>query len=118
MKLAVLTPAPEYRADWRWAYDGGEAQSGPVPRPGKPQVHRASCRAKAPGAPISAPPPLTPKQARTTPEDNGRGQSADRTLGWDWKVDKKGGRQFRVYQWNGYRYAQVLFNNVAPPPSK
>ena len=55
-----------------------------------------------------------PKQARTTPEDNGRGQSADKTLGWDWKVDKKGGRKFRVYLWNGARYAQVLYNDIPP----
>jgi hypothetical protein len=42
----------------------------------------------------------------------GSGQSADRTLGWDWKVGKKGERKLRVYQWNGTRYAQVLVNAV------
>jgi hypothetical protein len=101
--------------DWRWAYDGGgplKAAPGPA---GKPRVHRAACGTKAPGAPVIPPPPLTPKQARTTPEDNGRGQSADKTLGWDWKVDKKGGRKFRVYLWNGMRYAQVLYNDIPPP---
>jgi hypothetical protein len=100
--------------DWRWAYDGGGPLMGaPVPA-GKPRVHRAACGAKAPGAPVIPPPPLTPRQARTTPEDNGRGQSADKTLGWDWKVDKKGGRKFRVYLWNGARYAQVLYNDIPP----
>ena len=96
---------------WRWVYDAG----GPVSRtaaPRRPQVHRAACRGKAPGAPVIPPPPLTPKQARTTPEDNGRGQSADKTLGWDWKVEKNGARHFRVFQWNGVRYAQVLYNDV------
>ena len=78
-------------------------------------MHRAACRGKAPGAPVIPPPPLTPKQARTTPEDNGRGQSADRTLGWDWKVEKNGARRFRVFMWNGTRYAQVLYNNVPAP---
>jgi hypothetical protein len=97
---------------WRWAYDGGDDQTGPLPGPVGPQVHRAACTGKAPGAPIPPPPPLTAKQARTTPEDNGRGQSADRTLGWDWKVEKGGARNLRVYQWNGVRYAQVLVNNV------
>jgi hypothetical protein len=97
---------------WRWVYDGGDALNGRVPTPPKPQVHRASCARKAPGAPIIPPPPLTQKQARTTPEDNGRGQSADKTIGWDWKVANNGGRHFRVYQWNGQRYAQVLFNDV------
>jgi hypothetical protein len=106
--------------EWRWAYDGGAATSEGSPTPTKvaAQVHRASCLAKAPGAPIIPPPPLTPKQARTTPEDNGRGQSADKTLGWDWKVEKDGARHFRVFQWNGSRYAQVLFNDVPAPPAK
>ncbi|MFL6755440.1 MAG: hypothetical protein ACJ8EH_12630 [Sphingomicrobium sp.] len=101
---------------WRWAYDGG----GPYPTgtdapTGRPQVHRASCRAKAPGAPVAPPPPLSPKEARTTPEDNGRGQSADKTLGWDWKVEQDGSRKFRVYQWKGGQYAQVLYNDIPAP---
>ena len=104
---------------WRWVYDGGGPlyAAGPA-APAKPQTHRATCRGKAPGAPIIPPPPLTNKQARTTPDDTGRGQSADKTLGWDWKVDKNGGRKFRVYQWNGARYAQVLFNDVPAPPKQ
>jgi hypothetical protein len=97
---------------WRWVYDGGDQQSGSLPTPPKPQIHRASCAGKAPGAPVIPPRPLTAKQARTTPEDSGRGQAADKTLGWDWKVAKDGGRQFRVYQWNGTRYAQVLHNDI------
>lgn len=100
--------------EWRWAYDGGGPLEGAVPHSGTAEVHRASC-SKAPGAPIIPPPPLTPRQARTTPEDNGRGQSADKTLGWDWKVEKNGARHFRVYQWNGVRYAQVLYNEVPAP---
>ena len=91
--------------------------AGPLPSPPSVRVHRAACGSKAPGAPIIPPPPLTPKQARTTPEDNGRGQSADKTLGWDWKVEKSGARRFRVYQWNGLRYAQVLVNDVPAPPA-
>ena len=104
--------------DWRWVYDGGDAETGPLPPKPVAQAHRASCRAKAPGAPIIPPPPLTPKQARTTPEDNGRGQSADKTLGWDWKVEKSGARRFRVYQWNGTRYTEVIHNDVPAPPTK
>ena len=100
--------------DWRWVYDGGGPLKGSPAPAGKPRVHRAACGTTAPGAPVIPPPPLTPKQARTTPEDNGRGQSADKTLGWDWKVDKKGGRKLRVYLWNGARYAQVLYNDIPP----
>ena len=50
--------------------------------------------------------------------DNGRGESADKTLGWDWKVDKKGGRSFRTYLWNGTHYEQVLFDTAPPPPPR
>ncbi len=99
---------------WRWVYDGGgpPAPNAPaVARRGKAQVHRAMC-GKAPGAPIMPPPPLTNHKSRTSPEDNGRGQSADKTLGWDWKVAKDGSRRFRVFQWNGERYAQVMVNDV------
>ena len=103
---------------WHWVYDGGDGQDGPLPTPpAKAKVHRATC-GKAPGAPIIPPPPLSPKQARTTPEDNGRGESADKTLGWDWKVEKDGARHFRVFQWNGSRYAEVLTNDVPAPPSQ
>jgi hypothetical protein len=103
------------RKDWRWAYDGGGPLRGPPPRNAGPRTHRASCSARAPGPPIAPPPPLTPAQSLKTPVDNGRGQSADRTLGWDWKVEKKGERIFRVYLWNGYRYAQVLYNDIPAP---
>ena len=100
---------------WRWVYDGGGPLSGPAPAATRAQVHRAACRGRHLGAPVIPPPPLTPKQARTTPEDHGRGESADKTVGWDWKVDKKGGRKFRVFMWNGLRYAQVLYNDVPAP---
>ena len=102
---------------WRWVYDAGQDVGGAVPTRVKPQVYRATCRSKAPGAPTIAPRPLTERQARTTPEDSGRGQSADRTLGWGWKVEKDGARYLRVLMWNGSQYAQVLYDNApAPPP--
>ena len=74
-------------------------------------IRRAACTT-APGAPVIPPPPLSTGQSVKTPVDNGRGESADKTLGWDWKVDKKGGRKFRVYLWNGRAYAQVLYNDI------
>jgi hypothetical protein len=102
---------------WRWVYDGGGPASGAAPA-ARPQTHRAACRTKAPGPPVIPPPPLTPREARTTPDDNGRGQSGDKTLGWDWRVAKDGSRVFRVYQWKGTQYAQVLYNNVPAPKRK
>ena|SRR6478609_3803358 len=103
---------------WRWVYDGGDGMTGPPPKAPPIKVHPSACSTKAPGPPIIPPPPLTPKQARTTPEDSGRGESADMTLGWDWKVEKDGARKFRVYQWTGRSYAQVLYNDVPAPPAK
>jgi hypothetical protein len=111
----ITTVWQRSKGQWRWAYDGGGPLQGAAPAAKKALMHRAACRGKAPGAPVIPPPPLTPKQARTTPDDNGRGQSADKTLGWDWKVEKNGRRHFRVFMWNGVRYAQVLYNDVPPP---
>jgi len=101
------------KGQWRWVYDNGGPPKGNAtvtPRP--PRVVRAACRGKAPGAPVIPPPPLGAKEARTTPEDNGRGESADKTLGWDWKVEKSGEHRFRVYLWNGASYAQMLYDHV------
>ncbi len=101
------------KSQWRWVYDNGGPPQGKPPRKAqRPQIVRADCRAKAPGAPVIPPPPLSSRTARTTPEDNGRGESADKTLGWDWKVEKNGDHRFRVFLWNGRSYAQVLVNNI------
>jgi hypothetical protein len=99
---------------WRWVYDGGDGAKPLRTIPGRPKLLKASCRGKAPGAPIPQPPPLTDTQARTTPADSGRGQSADKTLGWDWKVEPDGARLFRTYLWNGRRYDTVINQRVAP----
>jgi hypothetical protein len=104
-------------AGWRWVYDGGGPQRGTATI-AKPRTHRASCSGRAPGAPIVAAGALAPNQARTTPVDAGRGESADNTLGWDWKVLKSGERRFRVYQWTGTRYVEVVHNDVPAPGKK
>jgi hypothetical protein len=104
---------------WRWVYDGGGEYPEGTTAPGlKVAVKRAACTRKAPGAPIAPPPPLTNRQARQTPEDSGRGQSADKTLGWDWRVEKDGSRKLRVYQWTGRTYAEVLTNEIPAPRAK
>jgi hypothetical protein len=105
------------KAEWRWVYDGG--------RPVLPknwsrtsvQVHRAACGGHPSGAPIAKPPKLSANQARTTPEDNGRGESADKTLGWDWKVTPAGERTLRVFLWTKGRYAEVI-HATDPAPKR
>ena len=104
-------------AGWRWVYDGG------IPTPAKGaarttvQVHHSTCDGRAKGAPIAPPPKLNPREARTTPEDNGRGESADKTLGWDWKVTPTGARTIRVFQWIKGRYVEVL-HATDPAPKR
>ena len=103
------------KGSWHWVYDGGLPTPAKLPVTKTPDVQHASCAARAPGAPIPPPPPLTAKQARTTPEDHGRGESADKTLGWDWNVAKNGARTFRVYLWTKGRYVAVV-NAIDPAP--
>ena len=103
------------KAGWRWDYDGGYPGPAKQPKRTMVQVHRAACAGHPAGAPIAKPPKLTPNEARTTPEDNGRGESADKTLGWDWKVAKSGARRLRVFLWTKGRYAEVV-NSTDPAP--
>jgi hypothetical protein len=93
---------------WRWVYDGGGPLTGSAARTGTPAVHPSACTGKPTGAPIAPPPPLTARKAQAAKADNGRGESADRTLGWDWQVDAHGKRRFRLFQWTGRRYVQVV----------
>jgi len=103
---------------WRWVYDGG------VPSPAKGVNHTtlrtvmASCTTRAPGAPVNPPPKLNAKQALTTPQDTGRGESADNTLGWSWKVTARGARTLRVFLWNGRRYDEVVQASDPSPRHK
>ncbi|MEO6361510.1 MAG: hypothetical protein ABIO43_13200 [Sphingomicrobium sp.] len=102
------------KQNWRWVYDAGDQSYKSGKPPARIRSERASCRGKAPGAPVPPPPALTAKQANSTPADYGRGNSADKTLGWDWKVKPDGTRLFRTYLWNGTRYRLVLNQTVAP----
>lgn len=109
--MTVWQRTPE---GWRWVYDGGVPRvKGSVGK--SPRSERASCSTPKTPAPIPAPPPLKPSQALTTPQDNGRGLSADRTLAWDWVVTSAGQRTFRVFLWNGKRYGEVI-HAIDPGP--
>jgi hypothetical protein len=102
---------------WRWVYDAGDTLKTPMARPRKPLVVRASCRGRATGAPLMNPPTTRPRGPGAAPADFGRGQSADRTLAWDWKVESKGERRFRTYMWNGSHYEQILYQQTPAPSS-
>lgn len=97
---------------WLWSYDGGDTLAKPMMTGKRPTVRRASCRGRAAGAPLMAPPSAVKRPSSNPPDDFGRGQSADRTLGWDWRVDAKGGRTFRAYLWDGTHYHQALYQQI------
>jgi hypothetical protein len=97
---------------WHWIYDGGVPKPATTESKSGAQVHRASCTPHPKGAPISLP---TNAKSSATLKDSGSGQSADKTLAWEWKVSAKGARTFRVFQWSKGRYAEVI-NAVDPAP--
>ena len=81
--------------NWRWVYDGGGPLDGPrPPRAARAGPPRFRARAKAPGAPIIPPPPLTAKAGAHDARGQWPRPSADKTLGWDWKVEQ--GRRAHV----------------------
>lgn len=102
-------------AGWRWVYDGGTAT--PVEKRNLPKIERASCDEKAPGPPVAPPSRLSRTKTLTRPQDAGRGLSADKSLGWDWKVSAGGARTLRVFLWTGRHYAKVI-DAFTPPPRR
>ena len=100
------------KGKWLWVYDGGDAlkvpMKAPTPPGRSPRIVREQGARRARHSAASADAQAGPHHARR----QWPGQSADRTLGWDWKVEKTGARHLRVFQWTGARYAQVLYNDV------
>lgn len=97
---------------WQWITDGRHTLGKPTAARTTPTIRTGSCKGRAPGAPLSAIPSTKPGPGGSTPDDFGRGQSADRTLGWEWRVGSNGGRQFRAYLWNGRRYILALNQTI------
>lgn len=93
---------------WQWVTDGRHTLKKPGAVRQGTRIRTGSCTGKATGAPLSSIPSTKPGPGGRTPDDFGRGQSADRTLGWEWRVRANGGRQFRAYLWNGNRYTLAL----------
>jgi hypothetical protein len=97
---------------WMWVYDGGDALTKPiVPRP-KPRIRRASCQ-YIPGAiahswAVSTLPPVD------TPEPMDAAEHArDRSLRFQYRVDKVGNRHFTAWLWNGRKFEQVIDQAVS-----
>lgn len=97
---------------WQWISDGRHTLKKPLTARKMPIVRKGSCKGRAPGPPLMSTPPATTGPDGATPDDFGRGHSADRTLGWDWRVGPKGVRQFRAYLWTGRRYTVALDQTI------
>jgi hypothetical protein len=100
------------KGQWRWISDGRHTLKKPLAARKTPVVRKASCRGRAPGPPLMAPPSRKTGPGGVAPDDFGRGYSQDRTLGWDWRVGPRGVRQFRTFLWTGRRYTLALDQTI------
>lgn len=100
------------KGQWRWIYHGENTLNQPLTARTTPIVRKGSCRGRPPGAPLMTPPSTKKGPRGALPDDFGSGQSADRTMGWDWRVGQKNVRHIRVFLWTGRRY-KVAINQRA-----
>jgi hypothetical protein len=97
---------------WRWVSDGRHTLPKALEAKKSPDIRKASCRGRAPGPPLMAPPTTKIGPGGAAPDDFGRGFSNDRTLGWDWRVGPNGVRQFRTFLWTGRKYTLALNQTI------
>lgn len=100
------------KGQWRWVSNGRHTLQKPLAAHKTPIVRRGSCKGRAPGPPLMAPPSTKLGPGGVAPDDFGRGFSDDRTLGWDWKVGPNGARRFRTFLWNGRGYTVALAQTI------
>ena len=99
------------KGQWHWLSHGRHSLNVPLAPVNAPVVRKGSCRGRAPGPPLMAPPPIK-KGPGVTADDFGRGYSSDRTLGWEWRVGPKGVRHFRTFLWTGRHYTLALEQTI------
>ncbi len=97
---------------WHWISTGMHTLKVPFAARRTPLVRKGSCRGRAPGPPLMAPPSTKRGPGGAAPDDFGRGYSQDRTLGWDWRVGPKGVRRFRTFLWTGRGYTLALSQTI------
>ena len=97
---------------WHWISDGRHTLKRPLAARKTPVVRKGSCRGRAPGPPLMAAPSTKTGPGGVAPDDFGRGYSADRTLGWEWRVASNGVRNFRTYLWTGRSYTLALDQTI------
>jgi hypothetical protein len=97
---------------WHWISHGRHTAVKPIAARTRPIVRKGSCKGRAPGPPLMTPPSTKTGPGGAQPDDFGRGYSADRTLGWEWRVGPNGGRQFRAFLWTGKDYVIALNQKI------
>ena len=97
---------------WTWTSHGRHTLQKPLSARKSPVVRKASCRGRAPGPPLMAPPSTKSGPRGVAADDFGRGYSDDKTLGWDWRVGPRGIRQFRTFLWTGRGYTVALNQTI------
>ncbi|MEO6114466.1 MAG: hypothetical protein ABIP07_08485 [Sphingomicrobium sp.] len=100
------------KGQWHWISDGRHTLKRPLAARKTPLVRKGSCKGRAPGPPLMAPPTTKRGPGGVAPDDFGRGHSEDRTLGWDWRVGPKGVRHFRTFLWTGRGYTLALEQTI------
>jgi hypothetical protein len=100
------------KGQWRWVSHARHTLKVPLVARKTPIVRKGSCRGRAPGPPLMAPPSRKKGPGALAADDFGRGYSNDRTLGWDWRVGPKGVRHFRTFLWTGSRYTLALSQTI------
>ena len=97
---------------WQWISDGRHVLNAPLAARRTAVVRKGSCKGRAPGPPLMNAPSAKPGPGGAAPDDFGRGRSADRTLGWEWRVRSDGSRRFRAYLWTGRSYIVALDQTI------
>lgn len=84
---------------WKWTYDNGNALTEARAEGGDIKPRKASCD--------GTPPPRT-----LVGDGTGSGQSADRTIAWNWRASADGAHEFEAFVWNGRAFERVIHDVV------
>ena len=89
---------------WKWIVDHGDTLAAARNVDAGPAEHRAACN--------------VPHYTRgPDPEGLHSGEAVDHSLNWAWQVKADGSREVTAYMWNGSKWARVIGDEVAAPPS-
>jgi hypothetical protein len=97
---------------WMWVYDGGDRLTRPMAARAKPKIRRASCHGIPATIPHSWPVSTLPPVDYPDPLEAAE-HARDRSLRFEYRVDKVGNRHFTAWLWNGRKFEQVIDQSVS-----